>query len=102
MYSIIVTNVLYPNSADEYLHAMCENARASVASEEGCLRFDVLRDQSGSDSFHLYEIYTDAAALALHKQTDHYKTCRQVIEKLVKRQSVIRGDLVAINPDNRG
>ncbi len=41
--------------------------------EEGCLRFDLLRDQQQSNKFIFYEVYKDSDALEFHKTTDHYK-----------------------------
>lgn len=102
MYSIIVTNKLYAGLADQYLEAMLVNARDSVDKEDGCIRFDVLRDENEKDTFHLYEIYKNAESLTAHKETEHYKRCRQKIERLIKEQSVLRASVITVNPDNNG
>lgn len=39
----------------------------------GCLRFDVLRDQTNPNKFVFYEVYVDADAAARHREYDHFK-----------------------------
>ena len=41
--------------------------------EEGCLRFDLLRDQSEPNKFVFYEVYKDSDAVAFHKEQPHFK-----------------------------
>ena len=41
--------------------------------EEGCTRFDVLRDKANPSIFYFYEAYKNADAAALHKTLPHYK-----------------------------
>ena len=41
--------------------------------EEGCTRFDVLRDKANPSIFYFYETYVNADAAALHKTLPHYK-----------------------------
>ena len=46
---------------------------AGSRKEEGCLRFDMLRDRSQPNKFVLYEAYKDEAALEFHNGTAHFK-----------------------------
>ncbi len=69
-----------------------------MRDEPGCHTFDVLQDQADPELFWLYEIYQDEAALAEHKLTPHYKACRAVVTELIAEQSVIRADVLAVNP----
>ncbi|ART83683.1 antibiotic biosynthesis monooxygenase [Oceanisphaera profunda] len=98
MYSIIVKTKLKPGKTDEFLAAMLPNAAASVRDEPGCHIFDVLQDREDPELFWLYEIYQDEAALAEHKLTPHYKASRAVVTDLIAEQSVIRADVLAVNP----
>ena len=41
--------------------------------EPGCLRFDVIRDRDDPNCLNFYEVYQDDAALAVHRQTPHFK-----------------------------
>mmetsp|Transcript_21302 Transcript_21302/g.29306 ORF Transcript_21302/g.29306 Transcript_21302/m.29306 type:complete len:158 (+) Transcript_21302:44-517(+) len=59
---------------DEFLKVIEADAIGSCNNENGgCLRFDVLKKKSSSNRFTLYEVYTNADALAFHKTTPHYK-----------------------------
>ena len=98
MYSIIVKTKLKPGKTEEFLAAMLPNAEASVRDEPGCHVFDVLQDRTDSELFWLYEIYEDEAALAAHKLTPHYKASRAVVTDLIAEQSVIKADVLAMNP----
>ena len=84
-----------------FLAAMLPNAEASVREEEGCIVFDVLEAQEEPDTFYLYEIYSTPEALATHKETEHYKQTRAVVNDLISEQSVIRADVTALNPTVR-
>jgi (4S)-4-hydroxy-5-phosphonooxypentane-2,3-dione isomerase len=99
MYCIIVKTQLHPGTADQFLPVMLENAAASVRDEPGCLVFDVLQDQQSTDTFFLYEIYQSPDALQQHKQTPHYKKSRELITDLIADQSVVRADVIAVNPN---
>ena len=98
MYCIIVKTKLKAGKTDEFLAAMLPNAQASVRDEPGCHTFDVLQDREDPELFWLYEIYEDEAALADHKLTPHYKASRSVVTDLIAEQSVIRADVLAVNP----
>ncbi|UXZ53067.1 antibiotic biosynthesis monooxygenase [Halomonas sp. 7T] len=97
MFCIIVKTQLKPNQRENFLEAMLPNAAASVRDEPGCHVFDVLEDQQDANLFYLYEIYRDESALADHKQTPHYKTCREVVNPLIEHQSVVRAEVLATN-----
>jgi quinol monooxygenase YgiN len=80
------------------MKAMLANAEASVREEAKCLVFDVLEAHEEPDTFYLYEVYTDAEALQDHKETAHYRSTRAVVNELITEQSVIRAEVVAMNP----
>jgi autoinducer 2-degrading protein len=98
LYCIIVKTELKPGTRKEFLDAMLPNAEASVREEPGCLVFDVLEMREEADTFLLYEVYETAAALDDHKQTAHYKATREVVGELIERQTVLRSDVIALNP----
>lgn len=62
--------------------AACEaNARES-RKEAGILRFDLLGEEDPS-RFVLYEVYRDAEAPKLHKDSPHYAAWRDAIEPIL-------------------
>ena len=62
--------------------ATVENARNSV-QEPGVVRFDVIQQEDDPTRFLLVEIYRTAADPALHKETKHYLTWREVVEPMM-------------------
>lgn len=98
MYCIIVKTELKAGARKKFLDAMLPNAEASVRDEPGCLVFDVLEMREEPDTFLLYEVYESQAALEDHKQTAHYKASRAVVTDLIENQTVLRSDVIALNP----
>eukprot|EP00440_Ansanella_granifera_P047664 gb/GFBE01051627.1/.p1 GENE.gb/GFBE01051627.1/~~gb/GFBE01051627.1/.p1 ORF type:complete len:145 (+),score=38.51 gb/GFBE01051627.1/:1-435(+) len=70
--TMVVEVVIKPDRIDDFLAALKVDAEGS-RKEEGCLRFDLLRDKEDANKFVFYEVYKDAEAAAVHKETPHYK-----------------------------
>jgi len=69
---VLVVNVTVDAEHTEALKpAMLVNAANSV-KEDGCLQFDVIVSQDDENTFLFYEVYTDADALASHRETPHF------------------------------
>lgn len=73
MFIVTVDFEIKDGHVDEFMEAMLENARKSVAAEEGCLQFDVCRDREDPRRIFLYEVYTDAAAFDVHVMSSHFR-----------------------------
>lgn len=98
MYSLFIKTRVKPGSADAFLSAITANAAASVATEPGCLVFDVSQDRLDPDVIYLYEIYCDDAAYEAHTQTAHFRDSRPLVEPLIVDQTCLESDVVARNP----
>lgn len=70
-FALIVVIGILPGDAAAFMPLMSENARASLKTEPGCRRFDVLRGDDPS-RIVLYEVYDDRAAFDAHLASDHY------------------------------
>ena len=70
--AVVVKVEIVPERKADFLEAMRIDAEGSRA-EDGCLRFDLLQDQSDENTFFFYEAYKDMDAIAVHKETAHYK-----------------------------
>ena len=78
----------------EFLRQVRANAAASLQSEAGCSRFDVLAPapDDGAD-VALYEIYDSEVAFSVHLASAHYRafaetTAEMVAHKMVRRFSL--------------
>ena len=78
-----------PEAIDAFKQATLANAQAS-RNEPGIARFDLLQQNDDPTRFLLVEAYRAADAPAAHKETQHYKTWRDTVEKMMAepRQSV--------------
>ena len=89
MYVVTVLfNIKAAHSA-EFMLAMLENARTSLATEPGCQVFDVCESCSGDAcEVFLYEVYATPADFQLHLAASHFQqfnaqTAPWVIDKAV-------------------
>lgn len=88
VFTILVEFVIEPGAMATFLPLMLANARTSLAEEEGCRQFDVLRPEGDGDRIVLYEIYDDRAAFDLHAASAHFRVFDQATASLVRRKTV--------------
>ena len=98
MYSLFIKTRVKPGTADAFLAAINANAAASVATEPGCLVFDVSQDRENADVIYLYEIYQDDEAYQAHTRTAHFRDSRPLVEPLIEEQVCFESDVIARNP----
>ena len=72
-FALLVTVRVHPGAADEFRRRILDAAAAAVREEEHCHSFQVAQDEEDPLSFVLFEVYTDAAALAHHHTTPHFQ-----------------------------
>jgi len=77
MYVIIAPIQIKAGYKDQFVEAVVEDARSSVANEPGCLRFDVIQDANDANRIWLYEVYKDEAAFQAHLQAPHLLKLRE-------------------------
>ena len=97
-FAIIVTIKLKPGTAEEFKPLILANAEAAVRDEPDCHLFHVLQSRDDADTFHFYEVYSDAAALERHREQPHYKKFIAEGGHLVEERILQQVDV--INPDN--
>lgn len=61
-----------PGKADTVAAALATMAERVAADEPGCLLYQANRSTEVEDTFLLYEVYADEAALAAHRETPHF------------------------------
>ncbi|AYG46739.1 antibiotic biosynthesis monooxygenase [Pseudomonas sp. Leaf58] len=97
MYSLFIKTRVRPGCAEAFLSAIKANAHASVATEPGCLVFDVAQDRVDPEVIYLYEIYRDDAAYEAHTQTAHFRASRPQVEPLIVEQDCFESNVIARN-----
>ncbi len=94
-FAIFVTIKLKPGLGDAFRPHILENAAAAVRDEPACHQFQVLTAEDDPDTYHFYEVYSDAAALDRHREQPHYKkfiaaTQDMMAERIIARLSLIK------------
>ena len=90
MLALVVEFRIHPGHVADLAAAIAENARASLAHEPGCRRFDVCRDPADAGLFFLYELYDDEAAIQAHLQSAHFRGMDQATAGWVQGKTVRR------------
>lgn len=80
-----------PGNSDSVQDALVRMAALVKADEPGCLLYQANRSTEEQDLFLLYEVYTDADALAAHRETPHFKAIveGEIVPLLAKREREI-------------
>ena len=89
-FAVTVEFKLKPGATARFRKLVLENAATSMSDEPSCRRFDVLvpAEQTGDDSFLLYEIYDDRAAFDAHLGSSHFRAFDEATRDLVLAKSV--------------
>jgi len=93
-FALIVDFRLKAGMREAFRRLIDANARASVAAEPGCRRFDVLEPEADADRLLLYEIYADRAAFEAHLRTPHFAAFDAESGDLVASKSALACELV--------
>lgn len=90
MHIVLVVVTVAPALAAEFEQALLHNARESVASDPGCLRFDVSQALDDPARWILYEVYDSPDAHASHRRSPHFLAYDAVASRAVVDKTVIR------------
>lgn len=89
--AVLVTVDIKPDRIDDFLKAMEDDVVKSRKEEDGCLRFDLLKDRENPNRFIFYEAYKDDDSAATHKTTPHYNSWAEFKSSGgVESQSVVK------------
>jgi autoinducer 2-degrading protein len=83
MYALVVALKVKPEMREKFLAAALEDSTCSVRDEPGCVRFDVLQDNTDPNRFFFYEVYLDESAVEAHRASAHYARWRAVAPGLL-------------------
>ena len=84
MYMVFVTLDVLSDKVEQFVTGIHANARASLADEPGCIRFDVQQSLDVELRYHFYEIYVDKDAFEVgHKSAPHYAAWRSIVDECV-------------------
>ncbi len=87
---LVVELEFKPEDAERFHALIAENARQSVATEPGCMQFDVVRPEDGASRVLLYEVYADRAAFEAHAKMPHVAAFFAQAKPLILGQKATR------------
>jgi autoinducer 2-degrading protein len=85
-----------PDQFDKFMEVAKENAAAST-KDPGCREFNIVVAQDNPHHIMFFEVYDNAAALDLHRTTEHFKKFQAVTKDMVTKRDVGRFLSVAMN-----
>lgn len=80
-----------PGKREPFLALVEAHARASLAEEPGCRRFDVVLPEEQPDLVLLYEAYADAQAFQAHKSTARLTRFNEQSAPLLRNKEILVG-----------
>jgi autoinducer 2-degrading protein len=100
MLALIVTAKVKPAERERFLSVIEDDAICSVRDEPGCVRFEVLQDQSDQDTFYFLEVYRDQAAMDAHTKTPHFARWAEARDQVLAQppQRIITSPLFPRQP----
>lgn len=87
--ALVISIRVLPGRRDAFLAGISRNASCALRDEPGCLRFDVVGDPEDAESFWVYEVFADEAALAAHRLTPHFLAWQEEKAELVVPDSQV-------------
>jgi len=72
MFVVSVEFVVHRHNSAQFLDRARKQAMDSLEGESECHQFDICADPDDDTRFFFYEVYTDAAAFAAHRETAHF------------------------------
>ncbi len=86
--ALLVTIEVMSADRPELVELLSAHADRSMTLEPGCLRFDVVVPRDDADKIYIHEVYTDDAAVAAHRASDHMALNRERTAGLIQSATI--------------
>ncbi len=86
--SVIAEFKVDEKDLDSFYGQLCGHAATSLAEDEGCERFDVMRPRKSAGRVLIYEIWTSKQALNTHAESEHTAQYRDATAHMVKAREL--------------
>jgi autoinducer 2-degrading protein len=96
VYINAVDLVVIPSEMPKFLEAVKENG-ANAVKEPGCREFNITVLANNPNHVFLYEVYDNEAALAAHRNTDHFKKFAATTANMIADRNVRAMSPIAFN-----
>src|SRR5580700_758856 len=85
-----------PDQFDKFMEVAKENAAAST-KDPGCREFNIVVAQDNPHHIMFFEVYDNAAALDLHRTTEHFKKFQAATKDMAVKRDARQFMSVAMN-----
>jgi (4S)-4-hydroxy-5-phosphonooxypentane-2,3-dione isomerase len=85
-----------PDQFDKFMEAAKENAAAST-KDPGCREFNIVVAENDPHHIMFFEVYDNAAALDVHRATEHFKKYQAATKDMVVKRDARQFQSVAMN-----
>lgn len=92
--AIFVTMRLKPGRGEAFRPHILRNAVATLRDDADCHAFHVMVADDDPDRYHFYEVYSDQAALARHRESPHFKAYAEATAEMVVERTVQGGEVL--------
>lgn len=89
-FTVIAEFQVAPGELQAFLSFAHEDARHSLADEDGCHQFDVLVAEQDDDIVVLHEVYANRAAFDAHTRMPHYQPFKKGTAPLLAGEPRVR------------
>ena len=72
-----------------------DHAAKTLAGEEGCVAFEVHTAVDDENTFLLYEVYVDQAALEAHRESEQLSKFRAAIGDMIRSRRLVEGRVLS-------
>jgi quinol monooxygenase YgiN len=90
MHVVLVQFTIRPEMLEEFERALLANARASVTTDPGCLRFDVSQGKDDPLTWVLHEVYDREESHAAHRRAAHFLAFDAVAARAMTGKTVLK------------
>jgi len=80
MFALFAVHRIKPEHREGFIKAIFDDAIGSIRNEPGCLRFDVMHDQTDPTIFYLFEAYINKSAFEKHNTLPHFIKWRDTVK----------------------
>lgn len=87
--ALLVTVGVAPEDRPKLVELLSAHADRSMTLEPGCLRFDVVVPRETTDKIYIHEVYTDDAAVATHRSSEHMALNRERTAGLIRSADIV-------------
>jgi quinol monooxygenase YgiN len=90
MHVVLVQFTIRPEMLEEFERVLLANARASVTTDPGCLRFDVSQGKDDPLTWVLHEVYDREESHAAHRRAAHFLAFDAVAARAMTVKTVLK------------